>query len=173
MGYKDIKVDWENWEQEILDHWRIKRVHTQGDVEAIQSMGGMVCTRCSKTKPVGREKAVPEEFYVSTLNKKFYQWCKVGKYRYAIVSDEYGLHFDDEELPFYDTHPSKLTEENFQELASHIREKAKKRHVNSLIFWNTSPIMSKPYFYMLFLSGLPLYYLTTLPVPMDGLFMRR
>jgi hypothetical protein len=82
--------------------------------------------------------------------------------RYGVLSDKYGLHLDDEKLPYYDVHPSKLNQRNKEELGRLIRDKAIAQGFTAFIFYNPSPLMSVPYFEMLYCSGLDLFYTTRL-----------
>lgn len=118
-------------------------------------------TSCSKTK-TGKNFAIPKEFYVSKRNIKFYEMCEKLNLNYAIQSDKYGLHFSDEQLEYYDIHPSKLTEEDKQRLGKIIKEKSKKRNIDIIIFCNSSPLQSRPYLEMLYFSNIEFYFISNL-----------
>ena len=124
----------------------------------------IVCSRCSKTKGEIGDKTIPRNFYISKQNIQFYEWCEKYDIYYAILSDNYGLYLCDEEKEFYDVHPSSLTNEQFVKLAEIIKEKMEDNKWKTFLFWNSSPIMSTPYFYMMKLTGFDIYYITSLPV---------
>lgn len=136
----------------------IRYIQTRDEMDEVIKRGGLFCSRCSKTKSTGKLADVPRNFYISPLNINFYNACESRGFRYAILSDEYGIHFDDEKLAFYDMHPSKLTQNDYIGLALHIKRKCKERGIKELIFYNTSPLMSKPYFKMMKMSKVPFCY---------------
>ena len=152
------KIDWLKWRTEVPRVFGI----TPAAPETLP-VDALLTTRCSVTKKGGQSEAVPKDFYVSPLNLRFYRVCEQLGRRYGILSDLYGIHFDDEELPFYDIHPSELTDDRLIELGTMIGTKCRQRRIERLAFYNTSPIMSKPYFCMLAASGLETYFLTQLP----------
>ena len=119
------------------------------------------CGPCSKTKS-GIPIAIPKEFYVSDRLLRFYRWCEENEQPYGILSDKYGIHWMDEGLKYYDIHPSQLTESEFMRLGKEIGRKCREKGVEILIFQNTSPLMSRPYFKMLFHSKVKFYYITKL-----------
>jgi hypothetical protein len=121
------------------------------------------CTRCSKTKGSEGDEAVPRNFYLSRQNIRFYEWAEAYNLEYGILSDLYGMHFWDVKKPFYDIHPSSLTEEQFQELGRLIKEEMDSRGYRAALYWNSSPVMSVPYFYMFKMAGIQVYYITKLP----------
>jgi len=98
--------------------------------------------------------------YESPYLTKFYRFVTSKELRYGIVSDKYGLHLDNEKLRFYDLHPSELSESRKCELGKIIGLKTRECGFDSLVFYNTSPIRSVPYFKMLANSGLHVYYTT-------------
>ena len=152
------KVDWLNWESSILDIYNIEYIKNPEDIPD----NVLWSSRCSRTK-TGKDNALPNEFYVSAINLGFYKYCEKNGFRYGILSDLYGVHFDDERLDFYDIHPTALTMERKKELGIIIRNKCRKRNYSKIIYYNSGPIMSKPYFDMLYYSGLKAYFITKLP----------
>lgn len=162
--YQDHKIDWKNWKREIKEEFKIIHVTDLNEIRGLVKKGGLLCSRCSKIKDAKIEEAVPNNFYLSYINKNFYKWCDFFGFEYGILSDLYGLHYWDESLKKYDIHPSSLNEEDFKKLAKLISNKMKKRKYKSFIFYNISPIMSNPYFYMMYLTGYPIYFVSKLPV---------
>lgn len=150
------------WKNRLLNEFGIEWIESQKMLKNLLP-DSLLISRCSKTKNILRSGgALPIEFYVSNINKLFYKHCIAGKYRYAILSDLYGIHFDDEYKEFYDIHPSKLNDNDFDRLGKVIRDKTLKKYPNlkRFIFYNTSPKMSIPYFKMLRASGIKTYFIS-------------
>lgn len=145
-----------SWQQEILDKWNVKYIDSLSKLPE----GVLWTSRCSKTKKLAG--GLPKNLYVSSLNIKFYECMEKYGLRYAILSDLYGIHFDDEKLAYYDIHPSSLTAEEKERLGKIIGEKTKGRGYSKVVFYNSSPLMSRPYFEMLSHSGLEVYFVTRL-----------
>lgn len=121
-------------------------------------------SRCSKTKGKNQDIATPKTFYISPLNLLFYRYMEKYSLRYGIISDMYGLHYDDEYLEFYDVHPSTLSQEDKKKLGNMIGKKMIERDYTKTIFYNTSPKLSIPYFEMLLyakeLYNIDIYFIT-------------
>jgi len=146
-----------NWRNEIRKHWGVRVVSQYGLV----GKKALWVTRCSKTKNSVR-RGTPKELYVSLVNKYFYRYMEKHGLRYGVLSDKYGLHFDDEMLPYYDIHPSTLSMHEKERLGQLIRDKAMARDITQIVFYSPSPLMSVPYFEMLYHSDLNLLYTTRL-----------
>lgn len=167
-----VKVSGENWREQIAAAGIHYLTSADQIKNAMRQHNLLAVSRCSKTKT--RKTGTPKEFYVSKPNLQFYHWCEQHKLRYGILSDEYGLHMDDEVREYYDIHPSTLSEGQFRKLAVKIRTKMNKLGYGGLLCFNSSPIMSSPYFYMMQLTGLKMFYITKL-VPLNppkGFFSR-
>jgi hypothetical protein len=146
-----------NWSQEIHERWGIKGLESANSLsEAI-----LWTTRCSRTKN-GVHCGTPKELYTSPVNRYFYRRMEERDLRYGVLSDKYGLHFDDEKLPCYDIHPSILSQHDKEWLGQLIRDKALAQGFTQIIFYSPSPLMSAPYFEMLHHSSLDVFYTTTL-----------
>jgi hypothetical protein len=146
-----------NWRQEIRERWGIKILENMDCLpEAV-----LWTTRCSKTKN-DVNCGTPKELYVSSVNKYFYKCMERQGLRYGVLSDKYWLHFDNEELPYYDIHPSDLSRHDKKRLGQLIRDKATAQSFTQVIFYSPSPLMSVPYFEMLHYSDLDLFYTTRL-----------
>jgi len=146
----------ECWKEELAREWKIEVA--ENPVVATPTL--LWTARCSNIKRVRR--GLPEQMYTSYLNQFFYRFVKSHGLRFAVVSDKYGLHMDNERLPYYDVHPSELSAAQKQALGRLIRRKALAAGFSSIIFYNNSPRMSKPYFEMLASSGLKILYTTRL-----------
>ncbi len=132
-------------------------------LELVSNHDVLICSRCSRTKGDKTDKAVPKNFYVSKTNLQFYKWCEELNIKYGILSDLYGLHLWDKKKKFYDIHPSSLSQKQFKKLAKKIKKIMCKNRWSTFLYWNASPIMSAPYFYMMLLTGFKIYYITKLP----------
>jgi hypothetical protein len=144
------------WKEQIRDYWGIQHFESVNISKSIY----LWVTRCSKTKKANG--GFPSQLYLSSLNQHFYKFVQARKLRYGILSDKYGLHLDREWLPSYDIHPSTLADEEKKILGRLIREKALNNGFTQIIFYNNSPLMSVPYFQMLYYSGLSTFYTTNL-----------
>jgi hypothetical protein len=100
--------------------------------------------------------------YDSYVNRYFYRFALERELPFAIISDKYGLHYSDEKLPYYNKHPSSLTKHEKLLLGKEICRKAKSREFDKIVFYNNSPLMSKPYLEMLSSAGLPSFFTTRL-----------
>ena len=148
-----------NWKHEIKELFNIDYVE---NYKSILGSGVIFATRCSKTKGSGNDCKIPKEFYLSSLNLRFYDYCENNGITYGIISDLYGIHFQDEIINSYDSHPKSLTIENKKELGNIIATKCRERKYTTIIFFSQGPDMNRPYFEMLSYSGLKVYYVTKL-----------
>lgn len=152
-----MSLDGRTWRAQLCDLWGIRTL----DFFDPALKQALWTTRCSKTKTVPM--GTPEQLYVSSSNLYFYQFARAAGLRFGIVSDKYGMHFDDEPLPYYDIHPGQLHADDKRQLGAIVGEKVSARGYSELVFYNASPLMSVPYFEILSFSGLSLYYTTRLP----------
>ena len=150
-----------DWKKEIADKDIIFLDTIEKIRKCLNEHKVLITSRCSKTK-TGKNSAIPKEFYVSNINLNFYATMENAGFYYGILSDKYGIHFCDEKLDYYDIHPSELTKEKKAELGKIIREKVSNLGYDAIIFYNTSPLLSSPYFEMLENSGLKIYYVSKL-----------
>jgi len=116
-------------------------------------------TSCSKTKLTGN-KGYPTDFYIGRYNLLFYRYMAKYDLKFGVISDKYGMHMFDESLKYYDIHPSMLTPEDKAKLGKKIRKKIKKYGFKEIVFYYPSPLQSKPYFDILWLSRLPVHYIS-------------
>lgn len=145
-----------NWRQYLPEVWNIN-IMDQFNFD-LQSY--LWTTRCSKTKAISQ--GFPKEMYVSAANLYFYRFVEQAGVRFGILSDKYGLHMDDESLGYYDIHPEALTSADKCRLGETIGNKAQLAGFGKIIFYNASPLMSKPYFEMLSRTGLNVSFTTRL-----------
>lgn len=103
------------------------------------------------------------ELYRAAIPQLFMATMARLQLPYAIVSDKYALHFSDVRLKSYDTHPSELSSADKVRLGREIGKLAPERGFDAILFYNNSPVMSRPYFEMLSHAGLPIYFSTRLP----------
>lgn len=167
-----VKISGGKWREQI-EAVGIQYLTTAEQIKSAMKKYNLLATsRCSKTKT--RKTGIPKEFYVSQANQQFYKWCEIHKLPYGIFSGLYGLHMFDEVKEFYDIHPSALSELQFRKLAVLIKQKMKERGYDGFLYFNSSPIMSSPYFYMMQLTKLKMFYISKLiPLnPPKGIFDR-
>jgi hypothetical protein len=146
-----------NWRWEIRERWGIEVLENADSLpEAV-----MWTTRCSKTKN-GVDRGRPKDLYVSPINRYFYRWAEKEGVRYGVLSDKYGLHLDTEELDYYDVHPSGLDSDDKVALGRLIRQKLECMGIVCIVFYSPSPLMSIPYFEMLYHSELETIFTTRL-----------
>ena len=146
-----------NWEQEIFDMWGIRLLaEMECKPETL-----LWTTRCCRTKR-GHTLGRPRDFYISPIVQFFCRLVEQAKLRYGVLSDRYGLHLDFEELEWYDIHPGSLCMEDKERLGRLIRQKALLMGFDSVAFYSNAPLMSMPYFEMLYYSGLNIWYTTKL-----------
>lgn len=150
-------LDGRAWRTQLADWWGIRTL----DSFDLPLMRALWTTRCSKTKMVSH--GTPEQLYGSSSNQYFYKFAQRANVRFGIVSDKYGIHFDDEQLPYYDIHPGQLSQDDKQRLGAIVGEKVNARGYSEIVYYNASPLMSVPYFEILALSGLSILYTTRLP----------
>ena len=149
------------WRKKIKESYGIQYV-SQKEIEGIIGAPNLLwVTRCCLAKSCAS--GLPTEMYNSSILRYFYRFAQEKGLHFAIVSDKHGLHFSDERLPYYDIHPSMLSAEDKKRLGAVIRSKADSRNLKGIIFYNNSPLMSKPYFEMLSESGLEVFFTTRLP----------
>lgn len=157
----NFNINWKLWKNEIKEKFNIEYIDNLQNIVFNDDI--ILITRCSKIKNKSVIKEIPKNFYLSDLNKKFYIFCETNYLKYGILSDKYGIHFFDEKLNYYDIHPSSLTNDDFIKLGFTIRRKLLERNINKVIFYNDSPILSFPYFKMLFFANLnKVYFITKL-----------
>lgn len=157
-----------NWAQILEDDYGIDYIAPEKLKQVVAQALQPVCytTFCSKTKGHKNDEDVPKNFYVSERNLRFYKWAESENVRYGILSDAYGLHMDDEPMPYYDIHPSELNEEVFLQLGQMIVDKMKERGFETIVFINGGPLMCRPYFKMLHVAskaGIEVIYSTKFP----------
>ncbi|MHA1797688.1 MAG: DUF6884 domain-containing protein [Candidatus Helarchaeota archaeon] len=79
-------------------------------------------THCSAKKDDslrGSEKKVtPDKLYTATPLQRFVKKCKDKGADWAIFSDKYGIVFPNNEIGWYDKHPSEVTDDERQDLVN-------------------------------------------------------
>jgi len=148
------------WKRHIRSAYGIHLVSRSKVPELVVKPGVLWATRCARTTPCKNGR--PEELYDSYITRHFYRFVVGRNLPFAIVSDKYGLHFGDERLSYYDVHPSSLSVEDRKVLGSMVRRKASARRFTTIVFYNNSPLMSKPYLEILSHTGLNVFFTTRL-----------
>jgi hypothetical protein len=148
------------WKENLERDYNIHHIAVDVLAKLLTDRKVLWTTRCCKTKY--RKSGRPTELYNSYITRYFYRFAIDKDLPYAIISDKYGLHFSDETLPYYNIHPSALSLEEKLLLCKDIYKKAKSRGFNKLVFYNNSPLMSKPYLEMLSEARLKVFFTTRL-----------
>lgn len=153
-------VTTKSWKKQIRDKYGIKYILKKEVHELTRANDVLWATRCSKTKFCKR--GLPVDMYDSYITRYFYRFVVDRELPYAIISDRYGLHFSDEKFSYYNVHPSVLSAGDKRLLGKEIRRKAKSRGFTNIVFYNNSPLLSKPYFEMLSYTDLEVFFTTKL-----------
>jgi len=143
------------WKDVIINEYKFNYITKFDQIPS----DGIWTTSCSKTKN-SLKKGIPKNFYQGRYNNLFYKFAEKYDLKYGVISDKYGIHMYNEKLEFYDIHPNELTYKNKRELGIKIRKKIKKYGFKKLIFYYPSPLLSHPYFEMLWYSKIPIYYIS-------------
>lgn len=157
--FKWSKEDQINWSDSIKKYYNIEYLDNLNSI--YDKKNSLFITGCSAKKS-GKSKGTPSEMYWGTKNLNFYKKMDQYKLDYGICSDYLAIVFKDEEFENYDVHPSDINDQIKQELGLKIKEKVSKKKIKKLLFYNSSPLQSRPYFEMLYYSGIKSYFFTKL-----------
>lgn len=145
-----------DWRRCLKREYRFKYITQRRDIP----LDALWATSCSKAKKVN--KGFPRELYRGRYTQLFYKYMDIYGLKYGVLSDKYGIHMYDECLNYYDIHPSELHIEDKQKLGKMIRYKLRKYGFKKIVFYYPSPLLSKPYFHILWFSRVPVYYITNI-----------
>jgi phenylalanyl-tRNA synthetase alpha subunit len=81
------------------------------------------CAKKDNSLRGGGKKVTPDKLYTSERIQRFMNECKKKGAEWAIFSDKYGVVFPNQEIEWYDKHPSKVTDEEFEELLKDFDQK--------------------------------------------------
>lgn len=156
------------WSKADQKDWvnTIKRYYNIDYLTSLSPFSGkkiLFSTGCSAKKS-GKERGTPSEMYWGMKNLNFYKMMDRFGLDYGICSDFLGIVFKDEVFDNYDVHPSDINDQIKRDLGKTISEKVTKRGYNTVLFFNGSPLQSRPYFEMLHYSDLKIYYFTKLDI---------
>lgn len=152
-----------NWESHIFQEYNIEMIKSVESLQGIfEENQVLFTTRCSKTKIKESGVFYPHQLYTNRENIQFYSVMNKNNFNFGIISDLHGLVFSDEMISPYDKHPSELSPEDYINLGGTINDKMSSRNYDTLIFYNSSPKLSTPYFKILKQSKLKVYYITKL-----------
>lgn len=150
------------YKNEILNRFNIEWLESKIPYNSNTSL---LVTRCSGTKnPKVQDIYYPKELYYGLVPQLFFKKMDIEKLRYGVLSDLHGIVWDDEQIKNYDMPPQEVDDEGFKKLGEVIHNKVKERYPNitQIFFYNTSVIMSYPYFKMLNACGYKSYYFSNL-----------
>lgn len=118
--------------------------------------GALYVTNCCGTKGIHLQTGTPDVFYTGPNQQRFIQSMKAKGLEWAILSDLYGIHFSDEELPLYDLAPDQLTQQELWNKGLLIRAKLFVRYggLPIVVYVKGIPSTSLPYVIMLKAAGL-------------------
>ncbi|HHW05110.1 MAG TPA: hypothetical protein GXX32_04310 [Methanothermobacter sp.] len=144
------------WKEALEEKYNFRIIEEASDIpdNALWSIS------CSKTKKLLR--GLPKDLYQGRYNQLFYRYMNMYSLKYGVLSDKYGIHMYDECLDYYDIHPGELHMEDKQKLGKMIRQKSRKYGFKKIVFYYPSPLLSKPYFHILWFSRVPVYYITNI-----------
>jgi len=95
----------------------------------LKTLKKIYITHCSaKKNETLREtdkKVTPDQLYTSKRIQRFINRCKEKGVEWAIFSDKYGVVFPSDKIEWYEKHPNKVKEEEFQFLLKNFIEKLK------------------------------------------------
>ena len=149
------------YKEEILNRFNVKWIESKIPYDNTC----LLVTRCSGTKTNKvQDKYYPKELYQGLVPQLFFKKMDVEKLRYGVLSDLHGIVWDDEQIANYDMPPQAVTDEGFVKLGEIIHNKVLEKYplVKKIFFYNTSVIMSYPYFKMLKASQYDCYYFSNL-----------
>lgn len=158
LQYKWTQEHKKNWKKTIKEFYDIEHVETLSDYNIKDSI---FLSRCSSKKS-GRSRGTPAQMYWGSVNRKFYSMMEQFNLFYGICSDKLGVVFSDEEFDNYDVHPADITDQDKRNLGKIIAKKLKEKGFTGAFFFNTSPLLSRPYFEMLYYSQIPIKYFSDL-----------
>jgi len=152
--------DKRNWKETIKSFYNIEHVTS---IQKYNPSDTIFLTRCSSAKS-GKVRGTPSQMYWGAINKKFYRMLDKFELYYGVCSDFLGVVFKDEEFDNYDVHPADITDEDKRKLGEIISTKIKEKGFKNAYFFNTSPLLSRPYFEMLYYSQIPVKYFSDLQI---------
>lgn len=149
------------WQRTLKADYGITTLSSGAARELVQREDVLWVTRCCRSK--SRKRGRPCELYDSYVVRHFLGFIARNDLPAAILSDKYGLHFAEQTKPRYDIHPNALSPERKREVGLAIGQQAVSNGYACIVFYNNSPLLSKPYFEMLAASGIEVVFLTRLP----------
>jgi hypothetical protein len=132
--YKDTKIDWKDWENELSKNWKIATIHGRSFLDIKLEDGYLLCTSCCSSKGKATKYTRAKDYYVRSTNQNFYNWCEFLKQPYGTLSDLHALVMDNDIIHPYDKHPSSLEEKDFEEIANRIKVTLKRHNKKGIIF---------------------------------------
>lgn len=149
----------------IDSNWKRKFIATGISVEDILTPniphGVLPVANCSKIKGNNENRmAIPRIFYQGKDAQRFMRFCEYFNIRYAILSDEYGLHFQDEQKPFYDRAPASVIDR--EKLAKIIKQLLIFHDYYGIIYYCPTPSRAWTYLDILLRCNISIKYVRQL-----------
>ena len=154
-----LDIGYHSW-REDLARYRIQVLQEYEVLDRVRNPKVLPVTSCSVGKGV---KGTPSQLYTGKSNIRFYEWCDYHKMEYGVLSDLYGLLMWNETAEPYDVHPSSLDKQGFRRVASKIYFKMESINRSQFLYYGIPPVNCRPYFYMMIITGLKIFYTTKLP----------
>lgn len=155
-----MRLGFHTW-REDLARYKIQVLSEHDVIDKARELTVLPVCNCSAAK--GVEEAIPRLLYTGQHSLRFYNWCESLDLKYGVLSDLYGLLLWNEKAKSYDIHPSSLTKQKYRKLASKIFFKMESIGCNQFLYYGIPPVSCRPYFYMMIVTGLPIFYTTKLP----------
>lgn len=154
-----LDISYSTW-REDLERYKIRVLSENEVLSKAMEPNVLPVTSCSAGKGV---KGTPIKLYTGIWNLRFYKWCIDNELDYGVLSDLYGLLLWNEVAEPYDVHPSSLDKQGFRRVASKIGFKMESIDRNQFLFFGLPPVSCRPYFYMMIITGMKIFYTTKLP----------
>lgn len=154
-----LELNFKTW-REDLERYKIRILEDYEVLGKAKESNVLPVTSCSAGKGVN---GVPSQLYTGKSNIRFYSWCEDNLLEYGVLSDRYGLLLWNEEAEVYDVHPSSLTKQKFRKLGSEIYFKMESISCDQFLFFGLPPVSCRPYFKMMLVAGMKIFYTTKLP----------
>lgn len=152
IGFKSWRHDLKRYRIDVLTEDRVLQVAREPSVLPV--------TNCTRSKGIA---GIPKNLYNTAQNHRFYSWCEDLDLKYGVISDYYGLLMCDEEGELYDVAPGKLSDKDKRQIASKIYFKMESIDKSEFLFFGLPPVKLRPYFKLMIITGMKIYYTTKLP----------
>lgn len=102
-------------------------------------------TNCTRKKQKTNKAVVPKDLYTSTIFSKFVQFCECHCIPYAILSDLYGLCFQNEKINSYDLAPNEVKDRDGLAQLINSKMNTKCPSKDTIVYYRSSPVFAWTY----------------------------